>query len=150
MRENIYCPQLKRNGFTLVELLIVLVILGLMSSVVVMAMPDPRGSVTADAERFAARAKAAQDKAVIDARAVSIRVGPDGYGFETREQGEWRPLAAPPFVDARWGEGTQAAGGGRIVFDPTGIAEPAAVTLVRGEDRATVSIRYDGQIDVTR
>ncbi|HEV2748651.1 MAG TPA: prepilin-type N-terminal cleavage/methylation domain-containing protein [Allosphingosinicella sp.] len=142
-----------RNGFTLVELLIVLAIIGLMSAVVVLAMPDPRGSLVAEAERFAARAKAVQDRAVIDARGMAIRVTRAGYGFDVRDHGDWRPLDRKPFVDRAWGEGTEAAIGEsmmRIAFDPTGIAEPAEVPLVRGEERLTVEIRHDGTIDVGR
>jgi general secretion pathway protein H len=45
----------RQSGFTLVELLIVLTIVGLMSAAVVIAMPDQRGSLVSEAERFAAR-----------------------------------------------------------------------------------------------
>jgi general secretion pathway protein H len=139
------------GGFTLVELLIVLTIIGLMSAVVVLAMPDPRGSLTAEAERFAARAKAAQDMAVIEARGMAIRVTAAGYGFDRRDRSEWQPLSAKPFAQQAWDEGTRAATGDgmmRIVFDPTGVSEPAQVTLMRGDERVTVEIRHDGTIDV--
>lgn len=140
------------SGFTLVELLIVLAIIGLMSAAVVLAMPDPRGSLVAEAERFAARAKAAQDRAVIDARGMSIRMTDAGYGFDLRDRAQWRPLDRKPFLDYRWGEGTVPAlgetGAARIVFDPTGISEPARLTLVRGDEQVSVEIGQDGGIDV--
>jgi len=140
------------EGFTLVELMVVMTLIALMSAAVIVAMPDPRGSVTAEAERFAARAKAAQERAITDARGMAIRVTGAGYGFDIREQSMWRPLAAKPFVDSAWDEGTQAAIEGadaaRIVFDPTGIAEPARVNLVRDGKRASVVIAQDGTIDV--
>lgn len=140
------------RGFTLVELLIVLTILGLMSAAVVLAIPDPRGSLTAEAERFAARAKAAQDKAIFDARPMAIRVSSAGYGFDRREEARWQPLEQLPFIDYAWREGVQAqvAEGqvARFIFDPTGIAEPAALTLMRDGERVTVTIRHDGKIDV--
>ncbi len=139
-------------GFTLVELLIVLVLLGLASAAVVVALPDPRGSVTAEAERFAARAKAAQDRAVIESRAMAIRVTAAGYGFDRRSKGEWEAIDSEPFHDQRWGEGIAAAVGGsdaaRIVFDSTGMADPSAVTLSREGEKATVTIAQDGRIDV--
>ena len=140
------------RGFTLVELLIVLTILGLMSAAVVIAMPDPRGSLVAEAERFAARAKAAQDRAVIDSRAMAVRVTSAGYGFDQRRRREWEALNAKPFVDYQWGEGVSAVVGGsgaaRIVFDSTGMAEPSIVTLVRDGEQAIVTIAQDGSIDV--
>ncbi|HEY1145451.1 MAG TPA: GspH/FimT family pseudopilin [Allosphingosinicella sp.] len=143
----------RNGGFTLVELLIVMTLIGLLSAAVVIAMPDPRGSLVDEAERFAARAKAAQDKAVLSGTGMAIRVTRVGYGFDRREQGAWRPLAAKPFVDTAWGEGAEAATGAgvmRIVFDSTGIVEPARVTLVRGSEHAVVAFDQDGGIDVVR
>ena len=136
------------HGFTLVELMIVLTILGLMSAAVIIGLPDTRGSLTGEAERFAARANAAHELAIMDARAVSIQISRSGYGFAQRDKREWKPLNAQPFTKYSWDEGTQAAGAGRIIFDSTGSAEPAEVTLVRDDDRVTVSIGHDGRIDV--
>ena len=141
-----------RSGFTLIELLVVLTIIGLMSAAVVIAIPDPRGSLTAEAERFAARAKAAQDRAVIDSRAMAIRVTQTGYGFDRRNRSEWQALNLKPFVDYAWGEDVQAIvagdGAARIVFDATGITEPATVTLARDGEQVIVEIEGDGSIDV--
>jgi general secretion pathway protein H len=135
----------------LVELLIVLTVIGLMSTAVVLAMPDPRGSLRAEAERFAARAEAMQERAVIDARATAIRVTGAGYGFDIRERAEWRPLDRKPFVDYAWTEGTSAELPEtmiRIVFDPTGVSEPATVRLSRGDEQASIDIGQDGRIRV--
>jgi general secretion pathway protein H len=145
-------PPARERGFTLLELLIVLTIFGLMSAAVIIAMPDPRGSLAAEAERFAARAKAAQDRAVIDSRAMAVRVTAAGYGFDRRTRREWEALNARPFVEYQWGEGVQAAVGGgetsRIVFDSTGMADPATVTLARDGEQVVVTIAQDGKIDV--
>ena len=112
-----------QQGFTLVELLVVLVIIGLMSAAVVLAIPDPRGGLIAEAERFAARARAAQERAIMDNRSLALRLTGEGYAFERRDAGEWRALEHKPFAPARWEEGTEAVardGRERLVFDPTG------------------------------
>jgi general secretion pathway protein H len=137
----------KQAGFTLVELMIVLAIIGMMSAVVVLAIPDPRGSLVQEAERFAARAKAAQERAVMDARATSVRVTSAGYGFDRRERAGWRAMAP----DQSWTEGTAVAlaeDGARIVFDSTGMSEPAQLVLRREDEQVTIDIRYDGSIHV--
>ena len=139
------------SGFTLVELLVVLVIVGLVSGAVVLAMPDPRGSLVAEAERFAARAHAAQERAVTDNRAVALRIGGDGYAFERRSDGEWAPLEARPFGQVAWRRETVAVlvpEGERIVFDATGFAEPARLTLARGGEQVAVEIEGGGTVRV--
>jgi general secretion pathway protein H len=139
------------HGFTLVELLVVLTIIGLMSAAVVLALPDPRGGLVGEAERFAARAKAAQERAIMDNRSFALRVTPQGYGFERRQGREWQALEQKPFSTIAWKEGTAAslgAGQDRIVFDPTGYAEPLDLTLSRGGEQVTVEIADGGRIHV--
>jgi general secretion pathway protein H len=146
-------PRGRRSGFTLVELLVVLVIVGLLSAAVVLAVPDPRGSVATEAERFAARARAAEERAVMDNSSVAVAVDTAGYRFERRGRGGWGALAEKPFAPVRWSEATQVKfqpRDGRIVFDPTGFAEPFALTLTRGGKAASVEIADGGNIHVRR
>jgi general secretion pathway protein H len=139
------------HGFTLVELLIVLTIIGLMSAAVVLAFPDHRGSLIDEAERFAARAQAAQERAVMDARPIAIRLTSAGYGFDRREKNEWKPLDRKPFIDHAWGEGTRVGVGEsaqRIVFDTVGMSEPVRLLLVRDEEQVLVEIGHEGRVRV--
>lgn len=132
------------TGFTLVELMVVIVIIGLMASVVVLAMPDPGGGVAAEAERFAARAKAARDLAIVEARPAMIAVDAGGYQVSRRVRGQWRPGERYD-----WQAGTAAAGGATR-FDSTGLAQPATLVLSRGGREARVEIRGDGTVHVQR
>jgi general secretion pathway protein H len=128
--------------------MVVLAIIGIMSAAVVLAIPDPRGSLAGEAERFAARAKAAQERAILGARPLAVRITAAGYGFDRREQGGWLPIAERPFEQQSWTEGTSASGAARVVFDSTGLSEPASLTLQRGTEQVSVDFGYDGAIRV--
>ena len=65
-------------GFTLVELMVVLVIIGLLGAAVVMTAPDGRGEVRREAEAFAVRLQRAREEALLTNRAVDLeRRAPD-------------------------------------------------------------------------
>lgn len=141
------------NGFTLVELMIVLVIIGLMSAVVIMTMPDPRGKLINEAERLAARTQAVRDGAVIDGREKSLVVDPLGYGFEEKRRGTWSPVQQRSLARTAWSQGTGIAIGREtrktVVFDTTGlVSEPITVTLKRDGERVGVAIGLDGDIRI--
>jgi general secretion pathway protein H len=138
-------------GFTLVELMVVLVIVGLVSAAVVLALPDPHGALRGEALRLAARADAARERAMMDNRPVALVVKEGGYAFEWRTEGEWRPIGVRPFVPQDWSAGTRVAlegGESRIVFDSTGFAEPSRLRLVRGREQAVVEVSDGGRIHV--
>lgn len=139
----------QENGFTLVELMVVLVIIGLAGAAVMLSLPEAGGSLASEADRFAARAKAARDTAVIESRPVAVQLGRGGYAVAKREGGNWQ-------TEARydWVERTVPDIGGQseasIRFDSTGYAEPARVTLRRGEERMAIDIGGDGGVRVVR
>ena len=139
------------GGFTLIELMVVITVIALASAAAVLAMPDPRGRLTDEAARFAVRARAAHDEAIVAARPVSLWVTPSGYGFDTWRGGRWIPLAEAPFRVERWGDGAAVTGIARerVVFDTTGLADrQLALTLRRDGNVVTITIAPDGHVTV--
>jgi general secretion pathway protein H len=142
------------RGFTLIELMIVIVVIGLASAIVVWSIPDPRGRLRDEATRFAVRARAAQQSAMVDGRPVSVWVSDGGYGFDQRSHGAWASIMEKPLKVTSWAKGTHAvvanAGGrDRVVFDSTGFADrPLDVRLTRDTEAVTVRVGADGGVKV--
>jgi general secretion pathway protein H len=162
------CHARLRNGFSLVELLVVVFIIGLLASVVALSLPSDGTVLRRSAERFAARTVAARDQAIAGGRPVALVIASAGFYFEQRSGGGWQPLTPGEGI-AAWGDGVSAsiatsrrpapeaaaeaeAGAPqrqRLVFDPVGLASSdAAVRLERGGQAMAVRISRDGSVRV--
>ena len=141
-------PPPRANGFSLVEMMVVLMIMGLLASVAVLSLPGDERKLRGEAERFAARTSAARDEAIVGARPISLVVSEQGYYFERRDQGQWQQLPGRGFDLIAWDDATTvAAGRQRVVFDTLGLASSeAAVRLERGGRALVVRLRRDGKV----
>lgn len=79
----------KDAGFTLVELLVVITVIGLMASVAVLSLPNRRPDTQEDVERLAARLQLAADMAVLSGRPTGVEFSRDKYRILVRRQGRW-------------------------------------------------------------
>lgn len=142
----------RANGFTLVELMVVLAIMALAATAVVLTIPGEERTVRSEADRLAARLAAARDVAVIEGRSVSVRFAPSGYGFERRIGGNWQPLPGRAFERRNWPGGVRfVAGDGqavtRVLFDRIGTSStPQAIVLAGGDAREIVRISAMGEV----
>ncbi len=145
---NQFARRPKRNGFSLVEMMVVLMVMGLLAGVAVLTLPGDERKLRGEAERFAARTLAARDEAIIGARPISVVVSEQGYYFERRSDGRWQALPGRGFDLMPWDNATTvSAGRQRIVFDSLGLASSdVAVRLGRGDKALVVQIRRDGKV----
>jgi general secretion pathway protein H len=152
------------NGFTLIELMVVLFIIGLVAGAVVLALPGDSAALSEDADRFAARVAAARDEAVVSARPIAVWIAPSGYGFDARQDRQWVPLNARTLANRDWKPGTMAriegtsaegegeakpedAGRARFWFDSTGLPNmPVTVVLARGTNSDRIVISATGEV----
>jgi general secretion pathway protein H len=141
------------HGFTLIELMVVITIIGLASAAVVLAMPDPRGRLVDEADRFAAKVRVAHDAAILDGRTTSVWVASGGYGFQLHTAKGWVAMPDKALRVAQWGSGVVPQlppdGRVRVTFDSTGLADqPLDLRLTLGGAMATVRIGAGGEVRV--
>ncbi|WP_422060390.1 GspH/FimT family pseudopilin [Sphingopyxis sp.] len=145
-------PSPRGNGFTLVELMVVLAIMALAATIVALTIPGEEPTVRSEADRLAARLAAARDVAVIEGRSVSVNLAPSGYGFERRIGGAWQPLPGRAFAQRNWPGGVRfVAGDGqaaaRVLFDRVGTSPtPQAVVLSGGDAQEIVRVSATGEV----
>jgi len=127
-----------QHGFTLLELLVVVTIIGLVSSLVVLSLPPSRPPVRQDAGRLAAALATAAEAGVIGGELLGVVVRADGIRLLRWRDRQWQPAGGP---SAPLSDGTvlhlvrpapPPAEGGRdmppdrplIRFDPVGLSTP--------------------------
>ncbi|MBJ6983907.1 GspH/FimT family pseudopilin [Luteimonas sp. MC1750] len=143
----------RARGFTLVELMVTLVVIGLAGAAVALTLPTGDDMLRKDADRFAARLGHARDEAILGMRAVEVAVTARGYGFSRRRFEGWQPIDGRAFAAVDWTRGTRPQLARRdaplaIRFDPTGAATPAALVLLRDGERVRVSVDGGGVVKV--
>lgn len=144
----------RQRGFTLLELLVVLVIVGIMLGVVSFnALPNGRQRLQNDAQRIALLLQLAREEAIVRNRPIAFEAGPNSYRFLVRGDQSWEPLSDVEMLRQREfalspvqlfiepalniSEGTL-----RISFGREPVDKPFALSLVVGQDK--VVIRADG------
>jgi len=81
------------RGFTLLELLVVLVIIGLFSGLVMMSVtPNDNQMTQREAKRLVHIIQLAQDEAIMQGVELGITVQSDRYFFSRLQQRNWLPL----------------------------------------------------------
>ena len=143
----------RQRGFTLVELVVVLAIVGLLAGMVALTLPDEASSFRRETETFAGLLSRARDEAILGMREVQVTADARGYDVAQRRFDGWRPLRAGPFAATAWHEGTRPLHADdrqrtTFRFDPTGGAQPAEVLLANGAARMRVRVDIAGTVSL--
>ena len=100
-------------GFTLLELMLVMTIIGILAATVTLAVSDAgnRQRVQTEAERVALAVELARTEALTRNEIWGLSVSASGYAFQTYdpEAGQWQVLDEPPFVPRPAEDGLQFA-----------------------------------------
>ena len=141
------------SGFTLVELMVVLFIVGLMGAAVMLTAPGEGDVLARDADTLATRLVRAQEEAILGTRAIQVVVDAAGHRVERQDFDRWEALDDAPFRAVAWTPGTAPAFDGaaeRVTFrfDESGGARVAAVALQRDGQRTRVGVGDDARIHV--
>ncbi len=151
------------RGFTLIEVLVVLVVLSVALSLVVVKLTRDRGSLLEeDGRRLALLLQFAHDNAITGGRALAWTANAEGYAFARRDRGPaWVPLIGDDALRPRsWPAevavarlriaGLQAPPGEPLIFSASGINPPYDIMLASGPWRVTLSGDLSGSVALSR
>lgn len=142
------------RGFTLLELLVVLVIVGIMLGMVSMkAIPDTKQALLTDAQRIALLLGMAREEAIVRNRPVAFELDSDQFRFYVRGDTSWqllndndlfreRSFQRSPLtitMQPNVGQGTLPM---KIIFGREPVDKPFVLTLAYQD--AAVQIQADG------
>lgn len=141
------------RGFTLLELLVVLVIVGIMLGVVALnAHPGDRQVLQNEAQRIALLLQLARDEAIVRNQPIAFETDEYRYRFLVRQNGEWAMLSGDELLREREYRRSplmlqlQPGGDGRLPLRIVFGREPVdkAFTLSMGYGAERVAVRADG------
>ena len=126
-----------------------MLIIGIASSAILLALPGPQDDVRASATRVAARAVAARDLAIVSGRPVRLRPRQQGadvgaLAAEIAGPAGWQPV--PELQPLTLAARQQIEAPAAIAFDAAGLASPARLIIRQGDAVASVTIDAAGGV----
>ncbi|MBL8299171.1 MAG: type II secretion system minor pseudopilin GspH [Rhodanobacteraceae bacterium] len=150
------------RGFTLIEILVVVVILGVLAAAVSIALSGAGGErqLEREAERLQALLAYACEQAEIGGLAVGLSLADNGYAFSQRNGDSWKVITQGELREREWPANLRAElsrDGKRLEIQPQSPETPPVVCFASGEltpfrlelGLPDLSLRWrlDGQID---
>ncbi len=162
------------RGFSLVELMVVMVLVGLASAVVVLTLPGGEADLDEEVRGFAANLDRLARESILSSRMLGVRIEGQGFQVYRLRRGTWEPLDGEDAQGA-FHDGTLVTVGQGVVraalledrstardedddtppvvtpqirFDPIGLTTPFWVRFERGSKRYVVRGEDDGTIEI--
>ena len=149
------------RGFTLLELLVVLMVVGVLLSLVAPGLNSVRSRDLADSvDRLCLSLNQARQEAMLSSRPWRLEIDPveKRFRFQQRLGAEFVPLNKPPFSETRLRpdiqlaeftiNGQAIATSGQVYLFPTGEQDAFSLTLIEGEHRRVLSMGPLGPAEV--
>lgn len=154
--------RISRNGFTLIEILVVLLIVGITATFALMAFGDFGGSrrIAMGAEHFLRYVQLAQHQALIEGNTLGVVLHDSRYQLvRFKPPNAWQPLTGAAVfkpqhfpADAHWqlNAAINYPGGPRIIIQPTGDLTAFTITFFSAAKTsiATVTGSADGSLSL--
>ena len=148
----------KEAGFTLVEVLSVLVVIGLMSSVVILSIPQPKSGLERQAERLSVELNALAQDGLISGSVAAAGFSRDGYALYSFENSEWTERVSAEWQDRYRMTLTRASAkldlpktaDPIILFQPTGLSTPFEFTLSDRQTKYALTTTGNGSINLVK
>ena len=142
---------MRRVGFTLVEILIVIAILGIAAAVVALSVSrsDAR-LLQEETARLGALFRIAQDEARITGRALVWEADLEGYRFRLLDEEAARDWNDEVLRPRAWPFAVRGIEGGRIVFGREPLLDPATLRIATAEHEARLALDAFGNLRQSR
>jgi len=150
----------KKQGFTLIELMVVVVIAAMLMGVVAISFPDSTNDrLKEHSARFSALMSLVQDEAILQSRSFGLSINDSGYSFYRWSGTAWEAYSDKPFVSRKLPEDIQTdvvlEGVEIKLVKPDKIKKPQIIIFSSGEmtsfvyiltnqEKSTATIKFDG------
>lgn len=154
-----------QRGFTLLEILVVVVIIGVLAGAVVLSVDSGSArQLERESNRFSALLQQACEQAELGGRDIGVLMLDDGYGFANQVDGYWKPQPSDGVLrERKWISGLHSEmtrDGRRIAFNDaenpqlvpqmicysSGELTPFVLSLKLAEDEVRIEGKGDGTL----